>query len=139
MGLSVEKLKWMQKISWMPLSLETPVGDDEESELGSFIEDEFNPGPAESTFQTLLKEKMGGNNEAAYLSPVGKDEYKVVYAIISRKEKDKKSANLPLFSRISLMRSIKALNLMNVKPVFCFVNNASPKKQGKKKPRKKAA
>ena len=94
---------------------------------------------AKDKFQALLKEKMGGNNEAAYLSPVGKDEYKVVYAIISRKEKDKKSANLPLFSRISLMRSIKALNLMNVKPVFCFVNIVSPNIQGKKKPRKKAA
>ena len=94
---------------------------------------------AKEKFQALLKEKMGSNIEAAYLSPVGDDAYKVVYTIISRKEKGKKSTNLPLFSRISLMRSIKALHLMNVKPVFCFVNNTSPKKQGKKKPRKKAA
>lgn len=58
LGLTVEKLQWMQKVSWMPLSLETPVGDDEESELGSFIEDDFNPTPVESTYQTMLKEKM---------------------------------------------------------------------------------
>ena len=57
-GLTVEKLQWIQKVSWLPLSLETPVGDDEESELGSFIEDEFNPTPVESVYQTMLKEKM---------------------------------------------------------------------------------
>lgn len=58
-GLTVEKLQWIQKVSWIPLSLETPVGDEEESELGTFIEDEFTPSPAESTYQTMLKEKMG--------------------------------------------------------------------------------
>ena len=58
LGLTTQKLQWMQKVSWMPISLETPVGDDEESELGNFIEDEFNPTPVESTYQTMLKEKM---------------------------------------------------------------------------------
>lgn len=57
-GLTLEKLQWIQKVSWLPLSLETPVGDDEESELGTFIEDEFNPTPVESAYQTMLKEKM---------------------------------------------------------------------------------
>lgn len=57
-GLTAQKLQWIQKVSWLPLSLETPVGDDEESELGNFIEDEFNPTPVESTYQTMLKEKM---------------------------------------------------------------------------------
>jgi len=37
------KVRWMMKISWTPLSLESPVGDDEESELGMFVEDETTP------------------------------------------------------------------------------------------------
>ncbi len=57
-GMPVAKVQWIQKVSWMPISLETPVGDDEENELGQFIEDEFSPTPSESAYQSLLKEKL---------------------------------------------------------------------------------
>ncbi len=56
--LSVKKVQWILKVSWLPLSLESPVGDDEESELGMFIEDEFSPTPLQSAYQTMLKEKL---------------------------------------------------------------------------------
>ncbi len=56
--LDVQKVQWILKVSWLPLSLETPVGDDEESELGHFIEDEFSPTPLQSAYQTMLKEKL---------------------------------------------------------------------------------
>jgi RNA polymerase primary sigma factor len=46
------------KVSWVPLSLESPVGDDEETELGQFIEDEFSPTPMQSAYQSMLKEKL---------------------------------------------------------------------------------
>jgi hypothetical protein len=49
----------------------------------------------------------------------------------------KKSDDLPLFSRISLMRSLKSLKLMSVEAAVCFINDASQKKQGKKKKRNK--
>jgi RNA polymerase primary sigma factor len=58
MGLDVKKIDWILKVSWLPMSLESPVGDDEESELGMFIEDEFSPTPMQSAYQNLLKEKI---------------------------------------------------------------------------------
>ena len=58
LNLSPKKVQWIQKISWLPLSLESPVGDDEESELGMFIEDEFSPTPLQCAYQSMLKEKL---------------------------------------------------------------------------------
>ncbi len=58
LNLSVEKVQWIRKVSWTPLSLESPVGDDEESELGMFIEDELNPTPIQSVYESLLREKI---------------------------------------------------------------------------------
>jgi RNA polymerase primary sigma factor len=58
MNLSIPKVQWLIKTSWMPLSLESPVGDDDESELGHFIEDEFSPTPLQSAYQSMLKEKL---------------------------------------------------------------------------------
>jgi len=57
-GLNPRKVQWIMKVSWLPLSLESPVGDDEESELGQFIEDEFSPTPLQSAYQSMLREKL---------------------------------------------------------------------------------
>lgn len=65
--LPLKKVQWIMKVSWLPLSLESPVGDDEESELGMFIEDEFSPTPMQSAYQTMLKEKI--EEVLATLSP----------------------------------------------------------------------
>lgn len=56
--MDLEKLRWIFKVSWLPLSLESPVGEDEDSELGMFIEDEFSPTPLQSVYQSMLKEKL---------------------------------------------------------------------------------
>jgi RNA polymerase primary sigma factor len=56
--LPVKKVQWIMKVSWLPLSLESPVGDDEEAELGHFIEDQFSPTPLQSAYQSILKEKV---------------------------------------------------------------------------------
>jgi RNA polymerase primary sigma factor len=56
--LDPEKLQWILKVSWLPLSLESPVGDDGESDLGMFIEDEFSPTPLQSVYQSMLREKI---------------------------------------------------------------------------------
>jgi RNA polymerase primary sigma factor len=58
LGLELRKVQWILKVSWLPLSLESPVGDDEDSELGMFIEDERTPSPVQSVFQSMLKEKI---------------------------------------------------------------------------------
>jgi RNA polymerase primary sigma factor len=66
-GLEQGKVRWMMKISWSPLSLESPVGDDEESELGMFVEDESTPSPAQYVYQQMLRERV--SEVLATLSP----------------------------------------------------------------------
>ena len=58
MDLEPRKVQWMLRVSWRPLSLERPVGEEEDSELGSFIEDETTPTPTQSTHDNLLREKV---------------------------------------------------------------------------------
>jgi RNA polymerase primary sigma factor len=58
MGLDLKKVQWINKVSWLPLSLESPVGEDEDSELGQFIEDELSPTPMQSVYQSMLKDKI---------------------------------------------------------------------------------
>ncbi|MDQ7037198.1 MAG: sigma-70 family RNA polymerase sigma factor [Anaerolineae bacterium] len=52
------KVQWMLRVSWQPLSLEHPVGEDEDSELGNFIENDTEPTPSESVYGNLLKQKI---------------------------------------------------------------------------------
>jgi RNA polymerase primary sigma factor len=58
MDLEPRKVAWMLKVSWRPMSLERPVGEEEDSELGSFIEDQTTPTPTQSAYQNLLREKV---------------------------------------------------------------------------------
>lgn len=58
MGLDVKKINWILKVSMLPLSLDSPVGDNDDSDLGMFIEDENSPTPMDSAYQSLLKEKV---------------------------------------------------------------------------------
>ena len=67
MNLSVSKVQWIMRISWLPLSLETPVGDEEDAELGMFVKDEETPSPMEVTYQTMMQEKI--QEVLATLSP----------------------------------------------------------------------
>ncbi len=56
--LEPRKVQWMLRVSWQPLSLEHPVGEEEDSELGSFIEDDTTPTPTQSVQDNLLREKV---------------------------------------------------------------------------------
>lgn len=67
MGTSVSKVQWMTRVSWLPLSLERPVGEEEDSELGMFLEDEESPSPMEVTYQSMMHEKI--REVLATLSP----------------------------------------------------------------------
>ncbi|HPL29630.1 MAG TPA: sigma-70 family RNA polymerase sigma factor, partial [Anaerolineae bacterium] len=58
LGLPPQKVQWMLKVSQRPLSLEKPVGEEEDSELGSFIEDSSSPTPTDSAYHHLLQEKL---------------------------------------------------------------------------------
>ena len=55
----ITKVEWMLRVSWLPLSLESPINDDEEdSELGQFVEDQLTPTPIQSAYTKLLPEKI---------------------------------------------------------------------------------
>ncbi len=58
MDISESKVREVMKISQEPVSLETPIGDEEDSQLGDFIEDEDSPSPASITTYLLLQEKL---------------------------------------------------------------------------------
>lgn len=58
MDISVERVREIQKIAQEPVSLETPIGEEEDSHLGDFIEDQDAPAPAEAASFTLLKEQL---------------------------------------------------------------------------------
>ena len=58
MDLPVEKVREILKISQEPVSLETPIGEEEDSHLGDFIQDEKVPIPAEAATYNLLKEQL---------------------------------------------------------------------------------
>lgn len=58
MGIEVDKVEHIMKISQETVSLEAPVGEEDDSRLGDFIEDQKNISPEESTSQELLKDKI---------------------------------------------------------------------------------
>lgn len=58
MNIPVERVREIMKIAQEPVSLETPIGEEEDSHLGDFIEDEDAPAPAEAASFTLLKEQL---------------------------------------------------------------------------------
>ncbi|MEG0826342.1 MAG: RNA polymerase sigma factor RpoD [Bacilli bacterium] len=58
MGISVEKIREIYKISQEPVSLETPIGEEDDSHLGDFIKDERNMSPEDYTTNELLKDEI---------------------------------------------------------------------------------
>ena len=58
MDMPVEKVMEIQKIAQDPVSLETPIGEEDDSHLGDFIQDEDSPAPQDSASFTLMKEQL---------------------------------------------------------------------------------
>ncbi len=67
MEMDLKKVKWMLKVSWTPISLESPIGDDEDSEFGMFVEDKGTPSPAQAVYHDLLRERI--NEVLSSLTP----------------------------------------------------------------------
>lgn len=87
----------------------------------------------------IIEAKADAAQSGAFQQPLQEDKLKVVFGIITHKPKDKKSENLPLFSRISLMRCMKELKRMGIEAEFGFIEDQSPSTEGKKRKRKKKA
>ena len=58
MGISVERVREIMKIAQEPVSLETPIGEEEDSHLGDFIEDQEAPSPVDAASFSLLREQL---------------------------------------------------------------------------------
>ena len=57
-GMSADKVREIMKVAQDPVSLETPIGEEEDSHLGDFIPDDDSPAPAEAATRTLLREQL---------------------------------------------------------------------------------
>ena len=58
MGISAERVREIQKISQEPVSLETPIGEEEDSQLGDFIEDSTAVAPPDAASESMLREQL---------------------------------------------------------------------------------
>jgi RNA polymerase primary sigma factor len=58
MEVAPQKVSWMLQVSWIPLSLESPVGDEEDTELGMFVEDKVTPTPSQTVYENMLRERV---------------------------------------------------------------------------------
>ena len=65
--MSVDKVREILRVSQEPVSLETPIGEEEDSHLADFIPDEDAPSPADAASHTLLKEQL--SNVLGTLTP----------------------------------------------------------------------
>ncbi|WP_421566334.1 DUF6119 family protein [Ochrobactrum sp. EDr1-4] len=87
-------------------------------------------GTSQQKIKDLVTARLNRNDPAALLTPLDTFDFKVVFGIITHKNKDEKSDNLPLFSKISLMRNMQQLDVRKIPCALMFINDESPKKQG---------
>ncbi len=87
--------------------------------------------------KALAAHKAPDGQEVKFLAAFESNRFKVIFQIITHKDKAALSLNLPLFSRISLKRTMKELRRMGIEAEFCFVENRAEKSEGKQKKRKK--
>jgi uncharacterized protein (TIGR04141 family) len=83
-----------------------------------------------------IKQKGKRGQYSTMVYPLDEERHRVIFVIVTHKDRDQKSKNLPLFSRISLMRNLKALQVRAVQANFGFIEDKSPKAKGVKKRRK---
>ena len=88
--------------------------------------------------EILIRENLTKDCADSLRDLIKAQKYRLVFGIVTRKEPSGKSRNLPLFSRISLMRAMKAMQLMNVPASLIFIPDQSDKSEGRKKKRKKS-
>ena len=60
LDMPVDKVREIMRVAQEPVSLETPIGEEEDSHLGDFIPDDEAPAPADAASHTLLKETADG-------------------------------------------------------------------------------
>ena len=86
--------------------------------------------------EELIKSKAKPEKVKELLAPLATSNHAVRFIIVTHKDASKKSANLPLFSRISLMRNMKALQVRGIRGAYGFVSDEVAKVGGIKKVKK---
>lgn len=81
----------------------------------------------------LVASRVPAENRDNFCDPIDQKKYSVVFGIISHKAAALQADNLPLFSRLSLMRTMQILELYTVQCSLIFIDDQSPKKGGHKK------
>lgn len=80
--------------------------------------------------KALISERLGANDETRYHAPIDASEFKVTFGVITRRDKNQLSRNLPLFSKISLMRNMQKLDLYRIPTALTFIQDNSAMKDG---------
>ena len=78
----------------------------------------------------LIAEVSPEEHHQRFIEPLDKRNFKVVFGIITHKPAGAEAANLPLFSRLSLMRALQQLELYKIECALVFIDDQSPKKIG---------
>ena len=94
--------------------------------------------PAAVAKLTALVQSKAGSSAPTLTAPISSSSFAVRYCIITTKPSTGGSDNLPLFSRMNLMRAAKWLKLVGVDRTVCFISDNTPAKPKKKQSRKKS-
>jgi uncharacterized protein (TIGR04141 family) len=78
----------------------------------------------------LIRVRLNGNDEVSYLAPLDANDFKIIFSVITHKDIDNGASNLPLFSRLSLMRAMQRLELYKIDCSLTYIDDQSPKKVG---------
>lgn len=90
---------------------------------------------AKAKLTALLRERLNGRDEHTYLAPLEDDKHCVAYVIATHKPADRRSDNLPLFSRVSLRRCIRLLTLMRVTVRCSYLTDSRAQAAGRARQR----
>ena len=94
---------------------------------------------AKARLKKLLTKTATAGADAAFHKPLDDDKMKVIFGVVTTKMPGDKSKNLPLFSRISLRRAFKDLQVMGIDAELCFIPDKCAPKLAKTKARKPRA
>lgn len=86
--------------------------------------------PARDKLRNLILSRLNHPNSHRFIAPLDNFDFKVTFGIITHKDRNARSDNLPLFSRISLMRIMKNLDVRQIPSAFMFIDDQSPRKDG---------
>ena len=80
--------------------------------------------------EAVITQKLDGADPARYLAPFAHSDYKIVFGIITHKDPAGASSNLPLFSKLSLMRNMQRLDFARIPCALTFIPDHSEAKGG---------